>query len=222
MRFIGSVVLASCVAGALAEGVAIGPARNNTRLYLSVGDKLTITLPTKPAPGYSWRIDALDPKILAPLGKPIFVKGKTTFTYKVVGRGRFVHQVSYRRPKDKIDYANAFSLLVRVVVAESHKVVPVTLTDGGKNISLVYGETLVVRLPAERDSGWTAEIPPILRQLGKSSYDARTGAQTFRFHVALSGSSFLSFYYKRPGATLKTFRVAIFIPRAWSGISPLD
>jgi len=247
-RFLGLIGLVCAATGVQADSISIGPSRDNTRLCLAVGDRLTITLPANPATGASWHIDVIDKKILALVGKPVYLpKGLMVFTFKAVGLGRVGQQMSYHRPREKPAPDKLFTLLVRVVVAESHKKVIVTDAENNEQKQLVFGETLEVRLPVDARSGgvWSVTVPTCLRQVGQSQYvplgaapktkangwplptlvsRARSGGeQVFRFRVAHGGFDILQFLYRKPGnPPTKTYRLPLMIPRPWSGVSPLE
>lgn len=203
------------------EEVTVGMERNERRLYLATGDKLTIALPADSATGYVWTPDPGMPKILEPAGKPTFAEGSARFTYKAVGLGRFWQRMVYLRPGSKAPPAKVFSVMVRVVVAESRKLVSATMDDHDERKLLAYGETLDVRLPLEPGYVWNPNVPSSLRQVGPPH--AEDGSLNFRFRVAHSGLNDLVFAYRRPGTpAVKTFRLEVLVPRPWSGVSPLE
>lgn len=82
---------------------------NNSSVTLSVGDALSIQLPSNPSTGYSWQIVANDKQVLLPVGAGQFSldTGKTpmpgaggteTFNLKAVGKGSTTVTLVYVRP----------------------------------------------------------------------------------------------------------------------------
>lgn len=81
---------------------------NNSNTTLKVGDTLTVVLNSNPSTGYSWKVSAVDEKVLQPVGEPQFslgsktpvpgAGGTQTFTFNAVGKGKTTLTLIYVRP----------------------------------------------------------------------------------------------------------------------------
>lgn len=81
---------------------------NNSNTTLKVGDTLTVVLNSNPSTGYSWKVSAVDEKVLQPVGEPQFslgsktpvpgAGGTQTFTFNAAGKGKTTLTLIYVRP----------------------------------------------------------------------------------------------------------------------------
>lgn len=95
--------------------------------------------------------------------------------------------------------------------------------DGGSQLELAQGQTLVVSLESNPTTGYRWEVSgstaPALRQVGEAAFEARSdligapGVETFRFQAAAAGQTSLTLVYRRPWEEgvepLETFSVQV-------------
>ena len=109
--------------------------------------------------------------------------------------------------------ASCYSLELQTSTAaapfrNSPPVVTVTDQNSGKDIDLISGETLVVKLASNRSTGyaWTVSGDPAPLKLDKTSYHKSTkstasvgspGVQIFHFSAATAGIATLNLVYRR-------------------------
>jgi len=100
-----SLLLAACGS----QAATLTEADDGTRIELSPGQILTITLPSNPTTGYSWQVAQIDPKTLKQQGEAEYQQssgskdlvgagGTETFRFEALQPGETTLQLAYHRP----------------------------------------------------------------------------------------------------------------------------
>lgn len=107
---LGLGLLAACSRDAVHTETLIVESQRECPLQLSVGQPLTLTLPSNPSTGYRWRVQSAGAEVLTPLGPEVYSNpeaggmvgsaGQSTWRFRAqqAGEGRLV--LVYQQPWD--------------------------------------------------------------------------------------------------------------------------
>ncbi|NEO58307.1 MAG: protease inhibitor I42 family protein [Okeania sp. SIO3B5] len=200
---------------------------NNQEIRVAKDDIFVVRLRTNPASGYSWQIVSNNPNQLKLLDNSISGDGNQTapggsayqvFRFQVASEGTSVLELQYRRPEETTPKE---TYRIGVQILEQTEVVRLTESDNNKEVRLIPGNTLIVRLDANPDSGQSWQViqndanklkplgSPVLQQTG-------TQYKNFCFQAQSAGTSTLEFHYSRPWERnqppLNIYRLNVKIP----------
>lgn len=102
----------------------------NTRAALNVGDTLLVRLVSNPSTGYSWKVAAVDKKLLKQIGDSVMQPGPKAlpgapehqvFKFRAIAAGATVLRLDYVRPWEKGKTpVNVYKLSVSIVKPAKH------------------------------------------------------------------------------------------------------
>jgi len=184
-------------------------ADNNGEVTAAPGDILVVRLKTNPGAGYSWQAIGNDPNKLKPLDNSIVEEQSQTelggatyqvFRFEVKSEGTSILELQYEGSGETTP-KETYRIAVRTL--EETQTVRLTESDNNKEVRVIPGNTLILRLRADPDAGQTwqvvqnnvEELQPLENPLLEG-----TGNQynNFCFQAKSAGSSTLEFHYSRP------------------------
>ena len=184
---------------------------NNQEVRVAKDDIFVVRLKTNPTSGYSWQIVNNNPNQLKLLDNYISSisedENETTlggdayqlFRFHVASEGTSVLELEYGRPEESTPKETYW---ISVQTLEQSQVVKLTESDNNKEVRVIPGNTLMVRLDANPDSDQSWQIiqnnANTLKPLGYPVLE-QTGSQyeNFCFQVQSAGNSTLEFHYRR-------------------------
>lgn len=182
---------------------------NNGEVKAAKGDTLVVRLKTNPAAGYAWEAIGNEQNQLQLLDNSIVEEQSQTdlggatyqvFRFEVKSEGTNILELQYGRSGETTPKE---TYRIAVQTLEPSQIVRLTESDNNKEVRVIPGNTLILRLRADPDAGqsWQVvqnnveELKPLENPLLEG-----TGNQynNFCFQAKSAGSSTLEFHYSRP------------------------
>lgn len=226
---LGLVWIGSAAMGQL-NTVTINQMQNMSTTHLAKGTIINLSLQANPSTGYSWKLLSYDSYIVRQIGKPRFVSyasgvpgamGSQIFSFRAQNYGGTSIQLVYSGPTPGVPPAQTFSCIIDVD-GPSNETVTIGDWSNNSTVRLNVGDTLVVRLSANRTTGYQWNVGPMpgggLRQIGSNYIGGNSGmmgaggTQVFTYQVVGGGGFFLRFAYSGTQGGVgppKTFEVFI-------------
>lgn len=203
------------------ETVVAPPGIEENWASLTLGDILTVQIPTIPTEGYEWVVKNLDTSILVQEGNPLYKQhvgvdaagGVVIINFRAVGTGEvhlsleYVGKVSSDQGQPSVSKGTfGMNVIVRNVGGE---IVVVRPAIKGVSATLTVGDTLIVEIPTipTEEYEWVVDKldPAILVQEGKAEYTPDTSANaaggivSLSFKAIATGETNLSLFYTNAG-----------------------
>lgn len=111
--------------------VEVGEAENEGGVVLAEGQEMAVSLPSNPSTGYGWQVAEGDESILQQIGEvefhppgegdeaPLGKGGVERLRFKAVGPGQACLKLAYRRPWERGEPRQSYSLEVSVLGADA-------------------------------------------------------------------------------------------------------
>jgi inhibitor of cysteine peptidase len=196
---------------------------NGQGVTLNQGKTLQVRLASNPGIGYGWQLVKNNENILQSIGNPVLEppqnspEGNTinqVFRFQAESVGTNILELHYQRPREANRTPEKIYRLT-VQMSNNSATTRVTESDNNREVRLVTGDTLQVRLPTNSSAGYGWQVitnnPDELKLLGnpiiEKVTDSQLGSneyQVFRFQVQSAGSSVLELQYRRGGQTTNT------------------
>lgn len=194
--------------------VSLGEKDNGVDMDLEIGRDFTISLPSSPGTGYSWRLEEFDGSVLRLLSEPFYEEPGTTgggyqvFQFRVIGPGETDISLSYCSCWND-EPIGTYRVGISVPLLE-REVLSIDESDNGKSFSVDLAIPLEVSLNVTTGTGmsWriTSTTSSILRQTKENEYlipentpsVGGTIQQRYYFEGINYGTAYIEFSYGRP------------------------
>lgn len=194
--------------------VSLGEKDNGVDMDLEVGRDFSVSLPSSPGTGYSWKLEEFDGRVLRLLSDPFYEEPGTTgggyqvFQFRVIGPGEADISLSYCSCWND-EPIRTYRVGISVPLQE-REALSIDESGNGKSFSVDLAVPLEVSLNVTTGTGmsWriTSTTSSILRQTKENEYSipentpavGGTVQQRYYFEGINYGTAYIEFSYGRP------------------------